>query len=156
MQSFYFSSTQTKRKRNTTISAFRSHAAMLNIPPKYPANYRVNIITCALCGRRRSNRYRSSLEPESLVCSKCTVAGRSPNIVIELLVRNGGIQHMERNTPHVIKVSPAQTPTKPIELPADQQSRPYSRWRNHCRLASIEEEPPVVDRSTKPRLYRNP
>lgn len=128
---------------------------MSGATPKYPVDYRVNIINCALCGRRRSNRYRSSLEPEPLVCSRCAVAARRPNLVIELLVHNDRSAYMEPNTPHSIEASPTQTPSRPIELPADQRNRPYSRWRNHCRLASIEEEPPVVDRSTKPRSYRN-
>ena len=139
-----------------SLRASLPHAAMIRTPPRYPASHRVNITTCALCGRRRSRRYRLSPDPEPLVCSKCVATNAPPNVVIELLIHGDENARTKRDAPQVIEVLPTETSPKPTELPADEQGRPFSRRRGYSRLSPIDEEPPAVDRNTKPRSYRRP
>lgn len=149
----YLPPSQAKEQKPTTIRASLLHTAMICTPPRYPVGHRVNINTCALCGRRRSSRYRSSLDPEPLVCSRCVKASASPNVVIEFLVRGYGHSQVKPDASQVVDVSPTGTPPRPVELPAGERS---SRHRNHRRLSPIDEEAPAVDRSTKPKSYQRP
>ena len=144
------------RTEQDNHSCLLPSAVMTRSPPRYPAGYRVNITTCALCGRSRSRRYRSSLGLEPLVCSKCVRASAPPNVVIELRVHGDGNAHVEPNASPMVAVSPTEAPPRPTELPAGDRGRSCSQYRDRRRLSPIQEEPPVVDRSTKPRTYRRP
>lgn len=145
---------QAQGHQTTSTRTSLPHVAMKHTPPRYPIGHRVNIINCALCGRRRSSRYRSSLDPEPLVCSKCVRASALPKVVIDLILRGDGYVQSKPDTPHVSEISPTETRPRPIELPAGERDRSYSRHRGHHYLPPIEEEAPLVDRSTKPRSYR--